>query len=151
MSTPATSASALPTDADEPDYATLLAFREALRRFNHWTDNQAKSFGVTPAQHQLMLSVRGNGDRQGPTIGDIADSLVLRHHSAVELIDRAAHAGLVMRHADPHDARTIRVRLTAKGSRLLRLLSIAHQDEVRRLAGLLRPFINSAGEPVDPA
>lgn len=128
--------------SDEPDYATLLAFREALRRFNHWTDDEAKSMGVTPAQHQLMLCVRGNADTHGPTIRQIADSLILRHHSAVELVDRAALAGLVMRHADSHDARTIRVRLTSKGNRLLRKLSIIHQDEVRRLGVLLRPFLD---------
>jgi DNA-binding MarR family transcriptional regulator len=128
---------------EEPDYARLLAFREALRRFRHWTENEAKALGVTPAQHQLMLTVRGHASHRGPTIGEIADSLILRHHSVVELVDRAALAGLVMRHPDPQDARTIRVRLTPRGSRLLRRLSIVHQDEVRRLSALLRPFLDS--------
>jgi DNA-binding MarR family transcriptional regulator len=131
-------------DADaEPDYATLLAFREALRRFQHWTETEARSIGVTPAQHQLLLCVRGHDDRRGPTIGEIADSLMLRHHSAVGLVDRATLAGLVTRRQDDQDARAIRVRLTSKGSRLLRDLSLAHQDEVRRLALLLRPFLGT--------
>jgi DNA-binding MarR family transcriptional regulator len=101
--------------------------------------------GITPAQHQLLLCVRGNPDLRGPTIGEVAASLILRHHSAVELVDRAALAGLVKRHSDSHDARAIRVRLTAKGSRLVRALSIAHQDEVRRLGALLRPFLDLPG------
>lgn len=129
----------------EPDYATLLAFREALRRFVHWTEDEARRLGVTPAQHQLMLCVRGNPDRRGPTIGEVADSMVLRHHSAVELVDRAVSAGVVLRHSDPDDARATRVRLTSKGSRLLRQLSLAHQEEVRRLGALLRPFLDDLG------
>jgi DNA-binding MarR family transcriptional regulator len=67
---------------------------------------------------------------------------MLRHHSAVELIDRAVTAGLVTRRQDEQDARTMRVRLTAKGSRLLRRLSARHQDEVRRLAELLQPILD---------
>jgi DNA-binding MarR family transcriptional regulator len=115
-----------------------------LRRFSHWTEDEARAVGVTPAQHQLMLCVGGSPDEHGPTIREVADSLILRHHSAVELVDRAVLAGLVRRHADRRDARTTRVRLTPKGARLLRALSIAHQDEVRRLGALLQPFLDSA-------
>ena len=125
----------------EPDYQRLLAFRVALRRFNRWTEDEARKVGITPAQHQLLLCVRGLGDDHGPTIGDVADCMLLRHHSAVELIDRAALAGLVSRRQDDMDARTMRIRLTSKGSRLLRVLSEAHQDEVRRLAELLQPIL----------
>jgi DNA-binding MarR family transcriptional regulator len=126
----------------EPDYARLLAFRVALRRFSRWTEDQAKAVGMTPGQHQLLLCVRGSDGDRGPTVGDVAECLMLRHHSAVELIDRAVTAGLVTRRQDEQDARTMRVRLTAKGSRLLRRLSARHQDEVRRLAELLQPILD---------
>lgn len=125
----------------EPDYRRLLAFRVALRRFSRWTEDQAKAVGITPAQHQLLLCVRGFDDRRGPSIGDVADCLMLRHHSAVELIDRAVAAGLVVRRQDKTDARTARIRATDKGDRLLLRLSTAHQGEVRRLAGLLQPSL----------
>lgn len=128
----------------EPDYARLLAFRVALRRFSRWTEDQARAVGVTPAQHQLMLCVRGYEDPRGPTVGDVADCLLLRHHSVVELINRAAAAGLVLRRQDEQDARSMRVHLTAKGARRLRQLSDAHQDEVRRLAELLQPVLDQA-------
>jgi DNA-binding MarR family transcriptional regulator len=130
----------------EPDYPRLLAFREALRRFVQWMETQAREQGITPAQHQLMLCVRGNPDGLGPTITDVAESLLLRHHSAVELIDRAVSAGLVRRHADANSARTIRIRLTSKGSRILRLLSVTHEEEVARLATLIGPFIVDGAE-----
>ena len=77
----------------DDDFAELLRFRDALRRFLRWSEDQARAAGLTPAQHQLLLAVRGHdGD---PTIGDVAEHLLLRHHSAVELVDRAERAGLL--------------------------------------------------------
>ena len=78
------------TDAD---YDKLLQLRDGLRRFLRWSAQQAEEAGVTPAQHQLLLVVRAHPS--SPTIGDVADHLMLRHHSAVELVDRAVAAGLV--------------------------------------------------------
>ena len=79
------------------DYERLLEFRTALRQFMRWSEMQAEAAGITPAQHQLLLAVRGNPDPRGPRIGEVADALLLRHHSAVELVDRAEAAGLVRR------------------------------------------------------
>jgi DNA-binding MarR family transcriptional regulator len=66
---------------------------------------------------------------------------MLRHHSAVELVNRAELAGIVLRRSDPDDARVIRVRLTAKGSQLLTKLTDAHLEELRLLGALLRPIV----------
>src|SRR3954452_21502759 len=102
-------------DLTDAEYRRLLEFRTGLRRFLRWSEEAARSIGVTPAQHQLLLAVRGHHDSEGPTMGDVADSLLLRHHRTVELVDRAATAGLVERAADVADARVVRVRLTAAG------------------------------------
>lgn len=83
----------------------LLALRTGLRRFLHWSEMQERTAGVTPAQHQLLLAVRGHPGRTGPTIGDVADSLFLRNYRAVELTRRAGASGFVQRHSDPHDGR----------------------------------------------
>jgi DNA-binding MarR family transcriptional regulator len=124
------------------DYTTLLGFRVALRKFLHWSEAQAKAVGLTPSQHQLLLCVRGAAGPTDPSIGDVAECLMLRHHSAVELVDRAELAGIVLRRTDPDDARVIRVRMTAKGSRLLRKLTDAHLEELRRLGALLQPIVD---------
>jgi DNA-binding MarR family transcriptional regulator len=71
------------------DYAKLLGFRSDLRRFLRWSEEQAKAEGLTPSQHQLLLAVKGHRGPDGPTIGEIAEYLALRHHSAVGLVDRA--------------------------------------------------------------
>ena len=127
-------------DLTDADYRKLLDFRDGLRRFLRWSEEQARAVGLTPAQHQLLLAIRGHDDPLGPTIGDVASHLMLRHHSAVELIDRAQGAGLVERELDPHDHRAVRLRLTRDGSARLAALTTQHLDELRRLEPRLRPI-----------
>jgi DNA-binding MarR family transcriptional regulator len=122
----------------DADYRRLLRFRTELRRFLHWSEEQAEGMGITPAQHQLLLAIRGAEDPDGPSVGDVADVLLLRHHSAVGLVDRAAEAGLVRRVEDRLDHRVVRLRLTAKGRSKLAQLSHRHAEELERLTeGLL--------------
>jgi DNA-binding MarR family transcriptional regulator len=120
----------------DEDFRELLRFRDALRRFQRWSEAQARAAGLTPAQHQLLLAVRGHdGD---PTIGDVAEHLMLRHHSVVELVDRAERTGLLRRRTDPEDRRVVHLELTADGEAHLATLSAAHLTELRRLQGGLR-------------
>jgi DNA-binding MarR family transcriptional regulator len=102
-----------------------------LRRFLRWSEDQARGVGLTGAQHQLLLAVRGHP--AAPSIGDIADHLLLRHHSVGELIERAERAGLVERYEDDDDHRIVRVRLTATGQEKLNALTAVHLEELSRL------------------
>jgi len=120
-------------DLTDAQYRELLEVRTTLRRFLRWSEEQARAEGLTPAQHQLLLAVRGHSDRRGPTIGEVAAALLVRHHSAVGLIDRAEEAGLVRRIADRDDERVVRLRLSESGMRRLRRLSALHLGELRRL------------------
>jgi DNA-binding MarR family transcriptional regulator len=117
------------------DYQQLLAFRSELRRFQHWSEEQAAQEGLTPAQHQLLLAIRGHPDGR-PTLTDVAAALLLRHHSAVELVDRAEKVDLVRRARDRSDHRLVRLHLTNRGSRKLARLSARHLDELKRLRAL---------------
>jgi DNA-binding MarR family transcriptional regulator len=118
------------TDAD---YEDLLTLRTGLRRFVRWSEQQAEAAGLTPAQHQVLVAIRGHSDKRGPTMGEVADYLLLRHHSAVGLVDRAEAAGLVERVRDPDDHRVVRVRLTAQGNKQLDTLAALHLEELQRL------------------
>ena len=124
----------------DAEYQQLLEFRDGLRLFLHWSETQATAAGVTPAQHQLLLAIKGHGGAQDPTIGDVAEHLQLRHHSAVGLVDRAADAGLVQRSPDRDDQRIVRLSLTALGRRRLERLSALHLEELRRLSPRFRPL-----------
>jgi DNA-binding MarR family transcriptional regulator len=119
---------------DQSDFEHLLALRTGLRRFLNWSENQARDAGITPGQHQLPLAIKGHPDPEGPTVGDAAEYLVLRHHSAVGLIDRAVAADLVSRRPDIGNHSAVRLSLTASGEAKLDALSEAHLDELRHLA-----------------
>jgi DNA-binding MarR family transcriptional regulator len=124
----------------DADYERLLTFRDGLRRFLRWSEDQAKAPGLTAKQHQLLLAIRGHdGD---PSLGEVATHLLLQHHSAVELVDRAETAGLVRRYHDPDDNRVVRVHLTDVGARRLRALSSTHLEELSRL----RPHLDALWE-----
>src|SRR5262245_36853903 len=124
----------------DADYQQLLEFRDGLRRFLHWSEQQATAAGLTPAQHQLLLAIRGHADGKSPTVGDVAEHLQLRHHSAVGLVDRAEEAGFVQRWSDPTDQRVVRLALTPLGRRRLERLAALHLEELRRLSPQLRPL-----------
>ena len=122
------------------DYARLAELRHALRSFLHWSSDEARRAGVTPAQHQLLLTIRAAPHPDGPTVGEVAQALIIRPHSAVELADRAQDAGLITRHRDPEQHTQVRLHLTARGGRMLDELSQTHVRELRQLAPAMRAF-----------
>lgn len=134
----------------DADYQRLLALRTGIRRFLRWSEEQARTAGLSAAQHQLLLAVRGHLDARGPTIGDLADCLLLRPHSAVSLVDRAQAAGWVYRSPDAQDHRVVRVRLTRAGLELLEQLSARHLAELRRLSGQLGQLWAPPGQVPPP-
>jgi DNA-binding MarR family transcriptional regulator len=128
------------------DFEHLLAFRSSLRRFQRWSEDQARAAGLTHVQHQLLVAVKGHPGPEPPTVGELADYLLQRHHSTVELVDRAEAADLVARVADRRDARVVRVRITAKGDRILSELTPAHLAELHSLAAVLDRLVAGAGD-----
>lgn len=112
---------------------------------------QARAAGLTPVQHQLLLAIRGHTGSTGPTIGDVADSLLLRHHSAVELTQRAEAAGIIQRRSDPHDGRVVHLVLTRKGSTALGRLSAQHIAELARLADDFQLLWAGLDDHVEPS
>jgi DNA-binding MarR family transcriptional regulator len=119
------------------DFEALARFRFGIRRYLRFSEETVRSHGVTPQQYQLMLAIKGYPGRDWAVVRELADRLQLRHHSVVELVDRAQTQGLVQRTADPDDARAVRVLLTDEGEQLLGRLSALHRDELRRMDATL--------------
>jgi len=128
----------------ERDYEELLGFRTALRRFLAWSEEQARGAGLTPAQHQLLLAIKGHPGETAPTVGELADYLVSKHHSVVELIDRAVDAGVVERRRDEEDGRVVHLLLTPLGEERIEKLSRLTLEELRDLPRFLP---RSSGTP----
>jgi DNA-binding MarR family transcriptional regulator len=130
----------------DEDYRRLAELRYGLRTFLHWSAQQARHAGLTPAQHQLLLAVRASPQERGPTVSEIAAILLIRHHSAVELADRAQDAGLIVRERDPDQQSLVRLRLTAHGAATLESLSELHLRELAQLAPTMRALLAAIDE-----
>ena len=117
-------------DISPREFRALAEFRFQIRSFLHFSENAAKDAGVEPQQHQALLAVKAL-EPEAARIGTIAERLQLRHHSAVGLVDRLEEAGLVRRTRLASDRRSAQVRLTKKGERVLRELTIHHREELR--------------------
>ncbi|HTM21245.1 MAG TPA: helix-turn-helix domain-containing protein [Kofleriaceae bacterium] len=120
--------------ADLPDaeYRKLAEFRQELRRFLSFSETQVRYAGLEPRQHQLLLILRALPSEPPPTIGELAERMLLRHHSTVELVARLQRRGLAQRERDRADRRVVRVRITDHGRRVLQTLTLAHREELRR-------------------
>ena len=113
------------------DYRALADFRYQIRKFLHFSEEAARSEGLEPQQHQMLLAIRALDDTPGPTIGRLAEHLFIRHHSAVGLIDRLEEHGLVRRvRANDGDRRQVSVQLTQEGESKLKRLANVHRSEL---------------------
>src|SRR5215470_14559348 len=110
-------------------YRTLSEFRHQVRCFLRFSEDAARAHGIEPQQHQLLLAVKGLPKGKRPTIGELAHRLQIKHHSAVDLIDRLERSGRIIRESGREDRRQVLIRLTAEGERILRNLSVEHQIE----------------------
>lgn len=119
------------------DFEALARFRFGIRRYLRFSEETVRSHGVTPQHYQLLLALKGYPGREWATVRELADRLQLRHHSVVELVNRAQTQDLVERAPHPEDARAVRVLLTATGEQLLYRLGTLHRDELRRMEAAL--------------
>lgn len=136
---PSKSKDGTPTPAD---YEALANFRLTLRRFAMFSELAAAAAGLMPQQHQALLIIKALGIQTPPSVGDVAEHLLVRHHSAVELINRLVRMELVQRVRDPTDRRRVRVSLTPLAEEKLAGLASAHLDELRAIRPLLVSLLN---------
>lgn len=113
------------------DYQRLAEVRYQIRRFVRFSEEAARTAGIEPQQHQLLLAVKGLPDGRTASIGDIADRLQIQHHSAVELTGRLAERGLIRRTRAESDRRLVEIELTERGDAILRELSRHHLAELQ--------------------
>lgn len=129
------------------DYEALARFRFELRKFQAFSEAAAQKEGLSPQQHQALLTVKGFSSHGSVSIGELAGFLLIRHHTAVELVDRVTKLGLLSRVVDSDDGRRALVKLTREGERRLRKLSKIHFEEISAisptLTKIMKPFRRS--------
>ena len=128
------------------EYEMLASFRHTLRLFLSFSEEAARELGLTPQQHQALLAVKGFRGQGQVTVGELAEALQIKHHSAVGLVDRLVEQGLATREPAAEDRRQVRVTLSARGLDLLAELTSAHRRELRRVGPELRALIARLSE-----
>jgi DNA-binding MarR family transcriptional regulator len=134
-------ASAPEEQITKAEFEALAAFRYAIRRFLHFSEQAARRAGVTPQQHQLLLAIKGFPGRTSATVSELAERLQMHPHSMVGLIDRTEEQGLVQRAPGTTDRRQVYVALTPAGETLLHKLAVIHRRELRSMRDALQPTI----------
>jgi DNA-binding MarR family transcriptional regulator len=131
------------------DYRSLAEIRYCIRAFLNFSENMARSVDLEPQQHQLLLTIHALPADVEPTIKRVAERLFVRHHSAVELVNRSVERGLVSKRAARDDRRVMHLSITRKGRSVLERLSRAHRTELRSMAPSLRNALSDlVGEQV---
>lgn len=130
-------------------YQSLAEFRYQLRRFLHFSEQAARSVGLEPQQHQLLLTLKGLPEGRTATVSELAERLQIQHHSTVELINRMVEKDFLVRSRDESDQRKVIIHLTPNGEEILRKLSLLHRLELRssgpELVRALNSVINAEG------
>jgi DNA-binding MarR family transcriptional regulator len=126
-----------PEPLTKQDFEALARFRFGIRRYLRFSEETVRHHGLTPQQYQLLLALKGFPGREWALVAELAERLQLRHHSVVELVNRAQRQDLVRRVPHPADARAVRIELTDHGQQVLGRLSALHRDELRRMESTL--------------
>jgi len=130
------------------DFETLAAFRYTLRGFLAFSDAASARSGVTQQQYQALLAMKTHPGPAPLTVSGLAALLLIKHHSAVGMVDRLARLGMVRREASPGDRRKVALRLTAKGVRTTAKLAAVHRAELRRIAPDFARYMVYLARPV---
>ena len=122
------------------DYAQLASFRHVLRGFLRFSEGAAASVGLSSQHYQAMLILRGWPQDQPVSINDLAQQLLIKHNSAVGLVDRLVEEGLVVREPSTIDRRKVELRMSSRGRQVLAKLAASHREELRRIGPIMERF-----------
>ena len=137
--------------AEVPRLKELAEFRFQLRQFLAFSEISSERHGIQAQQYQLLQVIAAAPPSQPASVSYLADRMVLRHNSTVELVDRAERAGLVRRHTDERDLRRSLIKITPTGEQLLRAMVAEHIQEIERLGDRIISSLRAVSQPLPPS
>jgi len=152
---PSPSSSTAADDADDAltdaDYRALGDFRQAIRQFLAFSEEGAKAHGLTSQQHQALLAIRAHPGPEPMSIGELARSLLIKNHSAVELVARLVERDLVARRDADADRRRVILALRPRGIECLEAISRRNFERLNDGADILVGITKAARRAARPA
>lgn len=131
----------VPRGLSPEDYQALGAFRDALRRFLRFSEASAEAMGLTPQQHQAMLVIHVHPDAEPISVGQLAERLLIKNHSAVGLVARLQERGLVTRETSTEDRRRVLLKLTPAARDQLEVISRNNLRELKSNATVFNDLL----------
>ena len=133
------------------EFKMLAEFRAHLRQLNYFSEQQCATLGLTSQQYQALLAIKGHQEVEVITITELAQWMLIKHNSAVGLVDRLEKEGFVKRWPSQQDRRVVGVRLTSRGDKVFKRLAVAHQVELNRIGPQFRRYFSYFSKAVDRA
>jgi len=134
---------------NDDEFRMLAEFRTQLRQFNYFSEQQCAALGLTSQQYQALLAIRGHPEAEVITITELAQWMLIKHNSAVGLVDRLEKEGFVKRCPSQQDRRVVGVKLTPHGSKVFKRLAVAHRVELNRIGPAFRRYFRDFSKPVE--
>ena len=123
------------------EFELLAAFRARLRQFSAFSERESAALDLTAQQYQALLAIKGRSSAKVVTITALAQAMMIKHNSAVGMVDRLEREGFVTRQPSQQDRRQVGVKLTPQGTKVFRRLAVAHRMELHRIsADFMRDF-----------
>jgi DNA-binding MarR family transcriptional regulator len=122
------------------DFEALAAFRLKLRQFLAFSEKASAAVGLTQQQYQALLAMRAHTGPGPLTISGLAGEMLIKHHSAVGMVNRLEQQGMVRREESTADRRKVAISLTEEGARVFAKLASVHLGELKHIAPDLERF-----------
>src|ERR1700746_1405450 len=116
----------------KPDnYEALAELRYLGRKFLRFSkDLLREKAGLNPEQYEALLATKAFAGKS-MTISQLSERLQVKHHSAINIVDRLVERKLVRRQPSERDRRERHLQLTTKGEALIEELAAVHFHELR--------------------
>lgn len=127
----------------DAEYMALGEFRWSMRQFLQFSEEGAREQGISSQQHQALLAIRSHSGPEAMTIGGLAERLLIKNHSALELVARMAENGLVERCVSEEDRRRVLLRLLPRGAEILETISLRNLGQLNETAAILAEILET--------
>lgn len=130
-------------ELDDFDYRALADFRRAIREFLQFSAEGALSHGLTSQQHQALLAIKAHEGAEAISIGELAETLLIKNHSAIGLVMRLESRGFAARRESSRDRRRALVELTPTGAQALEAISVRNLGQLKRASRILEGVLRA--------